>query len=83
MQSILEESTEDHNISSFKYSSFAICYKSTIIVPCHQKNDEISFFSFLKQIYSVKFISVVLMYMKHTESISLFYKKLETLNARE
>ena len=34
MQSILEENTLDHNISSFRYSSLAICYKSTILVSC-------------------------------------------------
>ena len=32
MQSILEENTLDQNISSFRYSSLAICYKSTILV---------------------------------------------------
>ena len=32
MQSILEENTLDHNISSFRYSSLVICYKSTILV---------------------------------------------------
>ena len=36
MQSILEEYTLDHNINSFRYSSLAICYKSTILVSCHQ-----------------------------------------------
>ena len=34
MQSILEENTLDHNISSFRYSSLAICYESTILVSC-------------------------------------------------
>ena len=84
MQSILEEDALDHNTSSFKYSSLAICYKSTIPVSCHQqKNDRISFFQVFEQTYSGKVISVVLMYRKYTESVSLFYEKLETLNARE
>ena len=30
MQSILEEYTLDHNISSFRYSSLSICYKSIV-----------------------------------------------------
>ena len=42
MQSILEEYTLDHDLSSFIYSSLTICYES--IVSCHQKNDGISFF---------------------------------------
>ena len=33
MQSILEDSTLDHNISSFIHSRFTICYESTIIAP--------------------------------------------------
>ena len=33
MQSILEDSTLDHNISSFIHSRFTICYKSAIIAP--------------------------------------------------
>ena len=44
MQSILEEYTLDHNISSFRYSSIAICYESTILVSCHQKSYGILFF---------------------------------------
>ena len=36
-----------------------------------------------KQTYSRKVVSVVLMYRKYTESVSLFYEKLETLNARK
>ena len=43
VQSILEEYTLDHNISRFRYSSLVICYKSTILVSCHQKIDGISF----------------------------------------
>ena len=31
MQSILEEYTLDHNVSSFIYTSLTICYKSTIL----------------------------------------------------
>ena len=84
MQSILEEHALDHNTSSFKYSSLAICYKRTVPVSCHQqKNDRILFFQVFEQTYSGKVISVVLMYRKYTESVSLFYEKLETLNARE
>ena len=83
MQSILEEYTLDPNISSFRYSSLSICYKSTIPVSCHQENDGISFFQVFKQTYSGKIISVELMYRKYTESVSLFYEKFETLNARE
>ena len=41
------------------------------------------FFQVFKQTYSGKVISVVLMYSKQTESVSLFYEKLETLSARE
>ena len=48
MQSILGEYTLDHNISSFRYSSFAIYYKSTILVSIHQKNGGISFFYLFK-----------------------------------
>ena len=43
MQSILEEYTLDHNISSFRYSKLAICYKGTIPVLCPQKNYGTSF----------------------------------------
>ena len=83
MQSILDEHTPDHNISNFGFSSLAICYKSTIFVSCHHENDGTSFFQVFRQTYSGKVISVVLMYRKCTESVSLFYEKLETLNARE
>ena len=48
MQSILEGYTLDHNISSFRYSSLAICYKSTILVSSH---DGISFFQSFKQTF--------------------------------
>ena len=48
MQSILGEYTLDHNISSFRYSSFASYYKSTILVSFHQKNGGISFFYLFK-----------------------------------
>ena len=51
MQSILEKYTLDHKISSFRYSSFAICYKSTILISCPQKNDGISFFQSFKQTF--------------------------------
>ena len=62
VQSILEEYTLDHNISSFRYSSLALCYKSTNLVSCHQKDYGISFSYFFRHIYSGKIISVVLMY---------------------
>ena len=81
MQNILEEYTLDHNVSSFIYSILVIFHKSIILVSCHQKNDGISFYYFFKQTYSGKVISVVLMYIKHTESVLLFYEKL--VNARE
>ena len=48
MQSILEEYTLDHNISSFRYSKLAICYKGTIPVLCPQKNYGTSFFQSFK-----------------------------------
>ena len=83
IQSILEEYTLDHNISIFRYSSLALCYKSTNLVSCHQKDYGISFSYFFRQIYSGKIISVVLMYRKHTESVWLFYERLENINARE
>ena len=73
----------DHNISSCRYYSLAICYKSTVLVSCHQKYDGISFFQVFKQTYSGKIISVVLMYRKYAESVSLFHEKLQTLNAKE
>ena len=78
----LKRYTLDHNMCSFRYSSLTISYKNTILVSCYQKNDGISFFYFFKQIYSGKVIGVVLMYRKH-KSVSIFYEKLETLNARE
>ena len=74
MQSILEDYTLDHNISSFRYSSLVICYKSTILVSCHQKNDGILFFQVFKQTYSGEVISVVLMYKKCTEVFYYFMK---------
>ena len=79
----LKRYTLDHNMCSFRYSSLTVPYKNTILVSCHQKNDGISFFYFFKQIYSGKVISVILMHRKHTESVSIFYEKLGTLNARE
>ena len=83
MQSIHDEHTIDHNISNFRFSSLAICCKSTILVSCHHENDGTSFFQVFRQTYSGKVINVVFMYRKCTESVSLFYEKLETLNARE
>ena len=75
MQIILKEYTVDDNISSFRYSSLAICCKSTILVSCHQKNDRILiFFQVFKQTYSGEVITVVLMYRKYTESASFFMK---------
>ena len=84
MQIILKEYTVDDNISSFRYSSLAICYKSTILVSCHQKNDRILiFFQVFKQTYSGEVITVVLMCRKIYRKCFIFYEKLETLNARE
>ena len=83
MQSILKEYTLDHNISSFRYFSIAICYKSTILVSSHEKNDGVLFSQVFEQTYSGKVIRVELMHRKYTESVSLFYEKSETLNARE
>ena len=74
-QSILEEYTLDHNISSFRYSSFVICYKSTILASCHQKNDEILFFQLFKQTYSGKVISVVLMYRDNIQKVFHYFMK--------
>ena len=51
LQSILEEYTLNHNVSSFRYSSLAICYKSTDFISFHWKNDGILFFQFFKQTF--------------------------------
>ena len=83
IESVLHEFSVECNMDNHYFSSLAICYQGSIKICDHQKFDGISIVKVHKSTFSNKIIGIVLLYRKHSPTLSSFYEALTIVNDHE
>ena len=61
IQTFLDRSSISFNMNDYRFSSLAIRYQKSILLQCHQKDDDISVIKFCKPTYSNDCVSIAIL----------------------